>query len=124
VLHHQADLVAVAGEHDARRAAGVADGDHVAVPVGADLVGVRLDPVADDVLDGTLESGGAGSFQEVFQKGEGDVLRIGTGRHHVRVPSKAGARRRTRKAAYPSSYSASVTPEGAKKRTATKKEGR
>ena len=74
MLHHQGDLVAVAGEHDPRLAAGVEDGQDVAVAVGADLVGVLLGPGSHHLLDAALEAGGARGVEEVFEKGEGRFL--------------------------------------------------
>ena len=73
VLHHQGDLIAVPGQHDARPAApGLTHGDDVAVPIGADLVGERPGPGADHVLDGVLEAGRAGRLQQVFEKTKED----------------------------------------------------
>jgi hypothetical protein len=69
VLHHEGDLVAVTGKHDPRQSARVEDGNHVTVPVRAQLLGVGLSPGADPVLDGPLEAGSAGGEQKVFQEG-------------------------------------------------------
>ena len=68
VLDHQADLVAVPGQHDPRTAVRVDGGDHVAVPVGVDGGGERLDEIADDVLNGPLVAGGAGRMQQGFEE--------------------------------------------------------
>src|SRR6516225_12299443 len=74
VLHHQADLIAMPGEHDARLAARIERGNHVAVPIGADFVGMCLGPVADDVLHRSFKTGGAWSFEEVFEKNQRLIL--------------------------------------------------
>src|SRR5262249_13674653 len=77
VLHHEGDLVAMPGEHDARPALRIERRDDIAVLVGADLVGQRLGPAADHVLDRPLEAGRARRFQEALEEGEGMVVHGG-----------------------------------------------
>ena len=72
VLHDQPDLVAVSGQHDTQRGvAGFFRHNHVAVQVGADLVGERGDVIADDLLQGALIAGRAGSGQNCLEEIEG-----------------------------------------------------
>jgi hypothetical protein len=68
VLHHQADLVAVTGEHDAWLTFGIADSDHVAVTVGANFVGKLSGPASHDVLHRTFVATGAGRAKELFEQ--------------------------------------------------------
>ncbi len=68
VLHHQADVVAVAVEQDARPAARVARRDHVAVEIGAHLVGVLAREVAHQRLHLLLVAGGLGVQQELVEE--------------------------------------------------------
>jgi len=58
----------VAGQHDPRFASRISDGDHVAMPVGLDLIGVRLDPGSNQVLYGALKSRWTGRFEKAFEK--------------------------------------------------------
>ncbi len=51
VLHHEGNLIAMSGQHKARRTLGVKDRDDVAVPIRTHLVGQRFGPGANDVLD-------------------------------------------------------------------------
>jgi hypothetical protein len=68
VLDHEGDLVAVAGEHNARLAARVQLGNHVPVAVGANLVGVGSGPRADHVLHGMFKTGRAGRLEKILEK--------------------------------------------------------
>jgi hypothetical protein len=68
VLHHQADLIAVAGEHDARLAARVQDRKDVAVAVRAHFIRIGTGPGADHLLHGTFEAGRAGGLEKIFEK--------------------------------------------------------
>jgi hypothetical protein len=47
------------------------------VPVGANLVGIRLGPRANQVLYGALESGGAGGLEKALEKGERSFVHEG-----------------------------------------------
>src|SRR5262249_21888252 len=74
ILHHEPDLIAVAGEHDAGLASGVDHRDDIAVPISANLVCKTLGPGSDNFLNGTLESGRTGRFEKIFKKRVGDFL--------------------------------------------------
>ena len=54
------------GTLDGALAAGMAHGDDVAVPIGADLVGEVARPGADDILNGAFVTGGTGGFEELL----------------------------------------------------------
>src|SRR4051812_8094732 len=60
VRDDEADLVGVAGVHHAVRRVWVANGDHVAVQVGADLVSKIGGILPDDFLHGLLVAARAG----------------------------------------------------------------
>ena len=69
---HEADLVAVPGQHDPRRALpgpGQA-GDQVAHHVGAHLLGHPVELPPDQALHRLLVPGGAGGFDQFLEKGE------------------------------------------------------
>ena len=68
VRDDQADLVGVAGEHHAQRRVRIATGDDVAVQVGAHVVGEIGDVLPHDFLHRLLVAGGAGRFENVFEK--------------------------------------------------------
>ena len=94
VLHHEADLIAVAGEHDARRPFSLlpaavrdrmTDGKHIAVTVGAHFIGVVGGPGADHILYGTFVSGGTGRFEEFLKK---SVRRLVHGREALLFSSR------------------------------------
>ena len=74
VLHHQADLVAVAGKHDARLAARMHDGHDIAVAVGADLVRVFSCPGSDHVLNRPFETGRTRSLKKLVEERQGTFL--------------------------------------------------
>jgi hypothetical protein len=44
----------------------MAHGENVAVPVGADLVGISGGPFADHVLNRTFEAGRTGGFEQAL----------------------------------------------------------
>ena len=69
MLHHQADLVAVPGKHDSRLTLGVADCNHIAVPIGAHVIGVFMRPGSNNILYGPFEAGRARGFEKAFEKG-------------------------------------------------------
>ena len=66
VRDDEADLVGVAGVHHAERRVRVANGDDVAVQIGADLVGKIGGVLPDDVLHRLLVAAGAGRFEDVL----------------------------------------------------------
>src|SRR3954471_14716996 len=68
VRNDEANLVSVAGAHDSQRRFCIANGDHVAVQVGADLVGKIGSVLPDDFLDRLLVAARAGRFQNVLEK--------------------------------------------------------
>ena len=68
MLNDQPDLVAVSGQHDPQRRVGVLDHDHVAVQVGADLIGEVGHVIADELLQGAFVARRAGSFQQRLEK--------------------------------------------------------
>src|SRR5512140_2889406 len=51
VLHNKPDLIAVASEHNARFAFGIANAKHVAHDVGPHAVAPRPNPLANELLD-------------------------------------------------------------------------
>ena len=65
VLDQHADLVAVAGQHQPRLAAGILHGDDVAVQVGADLVGKFFQIRPHVLLHRPLEARGAGRCEDL-----------------------------------------------------------
>ena len=69
MLDHQADVVAVSVEQDARPAARIARRDHVAVEIGAHLVGVLAGEVAHQRLHLLLVARGARREQELVEEG-------------------------------------------------------
>ena len=88
----QADLVDVAGEHQARRARRIHDAHRVAVRVGAQLVSEALYFFPPHPRRRDLEAGGTGGVEQSFQ----EVVRAG---HGMLVGSKRmanGAGQRTR----------------------------
>src|SRR5260370_36688501 len=64
----QADLVGVTSVPHSQRRLRVANGDDVAVQVGANLVGEIGGILPNDFLDGLLIAAGAGCFENVFEK--------------------------------------------------------
>ena len=102
VLDDQPDLVAVAGQHHPQRGVGVLDHDHVAVQVGADLVGEVLDVIADEPLQRALIARRAGRFQERLRRNRGRsgstaASLLDSGVIEVRNPSSIARLQRFRK---------------------------
>jgi hypothetical protein len=71
VIDEKADLVDVAGEHDARRAFGIEHEEGVAVDIGARVVDVRGEPFADDAGGPLLKSRDGGCGEEIGEELEG-----------------------------------------------------
>ena len=70
VAHHQADLVHVAGEHQAQAAFGVEHEPLVAVDVALDFVRVLRDALAHHRLQARLEARRRGRGEHGFQQSE------------------------------------------------------
>src|SRR4029077_7488928 len=68
VLHNKPDLVAVAGEHDARFAFGIANAKDIAHDIGTDVVAPRPNPLAHELLHIVLVTGRAWRFDELLEK--------------------------------------------------------
>ena len=68
VFDHQADLVAVPGQHDSRRPLRIDGGDDVAVPVGIDLGGDRCGKPPNDILDRPFVARGTWGIEQRLQK--------------------------------------------------------
>jgi len=68
VLHHEADLVAVSGQHQAKRGAAVDSPDHVAVHVRFYIFRKGPHPLSHDFLDLRLEAGRARRIDHLFEK--------------------------------------------------------
>src|SRR5262249_28100556 len=68
VLGNEADLIAMAGEHDAQLPLRIADGDDISMPIGRDFIGEFPRPGPDDILNRTLVTGRTGSMKQVFKE--------------------------------------------------------
>jgi hypothetical protein len=68
VLHNKPDLIAVASEHDARFAFGIANAKNVAHDVGPHAVAPRLNALANELLHIVLVTGWARRLDESFEK--------------------------------------------------------
>src|SRR5262249_8558426 len=62
------DLVAMSREHDARLAVRIADGNHIAMAVGADVIGVLIGPLADHILDRPFEAGRTWGMKQFLEE--------------------------------------------------------
>ena len=68
VLHEQADLIAVPGQHDSRTAAGIHHRREIAVPIGVNLGGKRSCELADHLLDAGFVTGRSGRIEEIVSR--------------------------------------------------------
>ena len=68
VLHDQADLIAVPGQHHAERGFRIFDHYHIAVQIGPHLVGEIGHVIADDLLQVAFITRRTGRFQKIFEK--------------------------------------------------------
>ena len=66
VLHDEADLIAVSGEHDTRFAFGIAKAKNVAHDISADAVAPGSNALSDDLLHLVLVARRAWGFDKLF----------------------------------------------------------
>src|SRR5205085_794513 len=84
VVNNKANLIAVAGQHDPRFAAGITNTEYISHYVRADLIAPELDPVAYELLHVVFIAGGTGRFDKSGK--ESFAVRVHDGRWRANKP--------------------------------------
>src|SRR5262245_15676032 len=72
MLYHEGNLIAMPSQHDSLRVGrllvGAANGNHVNVSIGANIVGILLGPYSNDILHWPFVTGWTRRGQEILEK--------------------------------------------------------